>query len=103
MSDQRRRPGAPARLHAVVGGRVEGVGFRATTQDQGRSLGLAGWVRNRVDGSVEVDAEGDRTHLESFLAFLRSGPLGARVEGVAAEWLPPQGDAPFPFEVRRTT
>jgi acylphosphatase len=96
-------PGAPARLHAVVHGRVQGVGFRATTEYEARKLGLRGWVRNLFDGGVEVDAEGDRTHLEKFLAFLHRGPLGAHVDAVQAEWLAADGGAPFPFEVRRTT
>lgn len=95
--------GDPARLHAIVRGRVQGVGFRATTQHEARRRGLSGWVRNRHDGDVEVDAEGDRTHLETFLAFLHRGPLGAHVDGVDARWLTPEGAAPFPFEVRRTT
>jgi acylphosphatase len=91
------------RLHAVVRGRVQGVGFRATTHHEARKLGLRGWVRNLHDGTVEVDAEGDRTHLETFLAFLQRGPLGAHVDAVDAEWLPAEGSAPNPFEVRRTT
>jgi acylphosphatase len=90
------------RLHAIVHGRVQGVGYRATAQYEAKKLSLAGWVRNLVDGSVEVDAEGDRTQLESFLAFLQRGPLGAHVDAVDSEWLPAQGGAPFPFEVRRT-
>jgi acylphosphatase len=45
-------------LHAFVHGRVQGVGYRATTMDEARRLNLAGWVRNRIDGSVEVLAEG---------------------------------------------
>lgn len=92
-----------ARLHAVVRGRVQGVGFRYTTQYEAQKLGLAGWVRNRHDGTVEVDAEGDRTHLETFLAFLHKGPLGAHVDAVESDWPAAVGDAPYPFEVRRTT
>jgi acylphosphatase len=92
-----------ARLHAVVHGRVQGVGFRATTQYEAKKLGLHGWVRNCHDGTVEVDAEGERTDLESFLAFLQRGPLGAHVDAVDSEWLPAAGGAPFPYEVRRTT
>ena len=91
------------RLHAVVRGHVQGVGFRYTTQHEAEKLGLRGWVRNLVDGSVEVDGEGDRVHLETFLAFLHRGPLGAHVDAVDSEWLPAHGGAPFPFEVRRTT
>jgi acylphosphatase len=92
-----------ARLHAIVRGHVQGVGFRYTTQAEARKLALAGWVRNLYDGSVEVDAEGDRPQLEVFLAFLHRGPLGAHVDAVQSEWTAAQGDAPFPFEVRRTT
>jgi len=92
-----------ARLHAFVRGRVQGVGFRYTTQAEAKKLGLGGWVRNLYDGAVEVDAEGDRTQLEVFLAFLHRGPLGAHVDAVDSEWLAAQGGAPIPFEVRRTT
>jgi acylphosphatase len=92
-----------ARLHAVVRGHVQGVGFRYTTQYEAKKLDLRGWVRNLHDGSVEVDAEGDRTHLETFLAFLHTGPLGAHVDAVESDWPAVQGNAPYPFEVRRTT
>jgi hypothetical protein len=46
------------RLHAVVHGRVQGVGFRYFVMREARALGLSGWVRNQADGSVEVEAEG---------------------------------------------
>jgi acylphosphatase len=92
-----------AHLHAIVRGLVQGVGFRYTTQAEAKKLGLGGWVRNLHDGGVEVDAEGDRSQLEMFLAFLHRGPLGADVDAVESEWLPAQGNAPYPFEVRRTT
>jgi acylphosphatase len=90
------------RLHAVVRGRVQGVGFRATAEHEGRKLRLGGWVRNRADGSVEVEAEGPAAALDEFLSFLHRGPLGAHVDAVDAEWLPPQGGASL-FEVRRTS
>ena len=96
--------GAPSknrRLHAVVRGLVQGVGFRATTFDEARRLGLAGWVRNRVDGTVETLAEGPEPKLNLFLAYLRRGPLGARVTGVIEDWSEAQG-APIPFQVKRT-
>jgi acylphosphatase len=94
-------PGKNRRLHAVVRGSVQGVGFRATTFDQARRLGLAGWVRNRMDGTVEVLAEGAEPKLNLFLAYLRRGPLGARVAGVVEDWSEELG-APLPFQVRRT-
>jgi acylphosphatase len=89
------------RLHAVVRGRVQGVGYRATTLDEARRLGLAGWVRNRVDGGVETLAEGDEAKLNLFLAYLNRGPWGARVTSVVVDWTEAQG-APMPFQVKRT-
>ncbi len=88
-------------MHAVVRGSVQGVGFRATTFDEARRLGLAGWVRNRVDGTVEVLAEGAEAKLNLFLAYLRRGPRGAHVAGLVEDWSEEQG-APIPFQVRRT-
>jgi acylphosphatase len=99
MSDS--APGKNRRLHAVVRGLVQGVGFRATTFDEARRLGLAGWVRNRVDGTVEALAEGPEPKLNLFLTYLRRGPLGARVTGVIEDWSEAQG-APIPFQVKRT-
>jgi acylphosphatase len=89
------------RLHATVRGRVQGVGYRATTVDEARRLGLAGWVRNRVDGSVEVLAEGAEPKLNLLLAYLRRGPLGAHVTSVVEDWSLAQG-APMPFQFKRT-
>lgn len=95
------QPAQSRRLHAVVRGLVQGVGFRATTLDEARRLGLGGWVRNRVDGTVEVLAEGSESKLNLFLAHLRRGPLGARVAGVVEDWSEAQG-APVPFQFKRT-
>ena len=75
------------RVRAVVRGRVQGVGYRASTQHEGARLGLAGWVRNLPDGSVELEAEGPRAALEALLAWCAVGPLGARVVGVEPRWL----------------
>jgi len=79
------------RLHAVVRGDVQGVGFRYFLVDSGRRLGVRGWVRNRPDGSVELVAEGDRATLERILEAARQGPRHARVEDVAVEWQPATG------------
>ena len=75
-----------ARLEAVVRGEVQGVGFRYFVEKQARALGIAGYVRNRTDGGVEVVAEGDQGLLDELLASLRKGPLGAHVSGVDAHW-----------------
>jgi acylphosphatase len=91
---------ARARLHAVVRGLVQGVGFRWFVIRRARVAGLDGWVRNRPDGSVECLVEGPRPALERLLADLREGPPAADVTGVDAEWRPPAGDLePFDVEV----
>ncbi len=77
---------AKERLHAEVYGEVQGVGFRAFVLRRAMGLGLAGWVRNRFDGSVELIAEGSRAALESLLADLGRGPSGSAVERVDSSW-----------------
>ncbi len=74
------------RLHAVVGGDVQGVGFRYFVQRRADQLGLRGWVRNNDDGTVEVVAEGTRPALEQLKRALEEGPRMARVDRVDAEW-----------------
>lgn len=69
-------------MHVLVRGRVQGVGFRWFVRESARRLGLAGWVRNRPDGSVEVAAEGSSVMLERLRDELRSGPPGADVASV---------------------
>ena len=87
------------RFHAIVTGRVQGVGYRASAAHEGRRLGVSGWVRNRYDGTVEVDAQAEQPALDSFLVYLRHGPAGARVKSVDVEWLPVVSDL-GPFEIR---
>jgi acylphosphatase len=67
---------------ATVTGRVQGVGFRFAVERVAQELGLAGWVQNVTDGSVETWAQGDEPDLEQFVAFLRRGPRSARVRSV---------------------
>lgn len=62
-----------------VHGRVQGVYYRATARAEATRLGLAGWVRNLPDGSVQVRAQGDPGAVEALLAWCRVGPPGARV------------------------
>jgi len=69
-------------MHAIVRGRVQGVGFRARTAYEARILGLRGWVKNLLDGNVEVLAIGDDAAVDALAAWLRQGPRGARVTGV---------------------
>jgi acylphosphatase len=80
-----------ARVHAVVHGRVQGVSFRWHTEEEAERLGLTGWVRNRSDGSVELEAEGARDAVERLVAWCRQGPPAARVTGVEVAWRAPVG------------
>ena len=80
------------RAHLVVRGRVQGVWFRGSMQDQAGRLAVAGWVRNRPDGTVEAEIEGERAAVDALIAWARQGPPGSRVIDVALEWVPPRGD-----------
>ncbi|MGA7377701.1 MAG: acylphosphatase [Candidatus Sulfotelmatobacter sp.] len=66
----------------VIRGRVQGVGFRWFVEREAHTLGIAGWVRNNADGSVEVLAQGTRDQLFALHSRLREGPRAARVDGV---------------------
>lgn len=74
--------GSVTAIHAVVIGRVQGVGFRYSTQRRAAALGLVGWVRNRPEGSVEVWAQGNPHDVDRLVAFLRDGPPAAGVAAV---------------------
>lgn len=80
------------RVRILVEGRVQGVGFRMSTRDRARGLGLTGWVRNRADGRVEVVAEGPREQLDALVDFCRKGPSFARVDGVAPAFGPAEDE-----------
>jgi acylphosphatase len=70
-----------------VSGKVQGVWFRASTQEKAESLGLTGWVRNLPSGEVEVLACGDNSQQEALLAWLQQGPELAVVKEVTHEIL----------------
>ena len=79
-------------LHAIVEGRVQGVGFRYFVLEVAELLGIYGWVRNRWDDTVEVLAEGERPVLEKMLDALGRGPRGAFVASVKVDWEKPTGE-----------
>ncbi len=72
-------------IHCFVSGKVQGVWFRASTQDQAKDLGLTGWVRNVPDGRVEVLACGERDKIAELQAWLKQGPELAEVTDVTCE------------------
>jgi acylphosphatase len=75
----------------LISGRVQAVGFRYFTEMAAARDGIHGWVANRADGSVEVEAEGEADSLERFERAIRQGPPGARVDHVDVEGTNPNG------------
>jgi acylphosphatase len=90
------------RIHAIARGRVQGVGFRASAAHEARRLGLSGWVRNLMDGTVEVLASGDDAAVDQLVTWLRRGPRGAHVTGLDVHDPPPTltSEQLVGFEVR---
>lgn len=81
-----------ARLTAWVFGRVQGVGFRASTRMRASALGLTGSAANLDDGSVQVVAEGPEAACRELLAWLENGATPGRVTRVTHRWATPTGD-----------
>ena len=79
------------RRRVVVQGHVQGVFFRETVRRRALAGNVAGWVRNRPDGSVEAVFEGERDAVERLVAFAREGPRGARVDWVDVASEEPEG------------
>ncbi|PSC02782.1 acylphosphatase [Alsobacter soli] len=81
-------------VRIIVRGRVQGVGYRAWTEREALARGLQGWVRNRLDGSVEALISGDERQVEDMLRACRHGPRLAAVDDVTVqESAEPAGDA----------
>jgi acylphosphatase len=83
------------RRRVVVHGFVQGVGYRYAVERVARSRGVAGWVRNWPDGTVEAVFEGEAEDVEALVAFCRVGPRGAEVERVDVAPESPDGLAGF--------
>ncbi len=77
-----RQPGQAVRRRVEVRGRVQGVFFREGTRRAAAARGVAGWVRNRPDGSLEAVFEGPPDDVAALLVWARTGPRHARVDGV---------------------
>ncbi|MBD2101337.1 acylphosphatase [Leptolyngbya sp. FACHB-261] len=85
-----------------VSGQVQGVGFRAYTQQRARELGLVGWVRNRADGRVEIQCCGPADQVEALIEWCQQGVPTAVVAGVETSEDIAGNDFPDPFEIRPT-
>ena len=82
-------------MRVTVSGRVQGVGFRWAITERARSRGVAGWVRNQPDGTVEAVLEGPPEAVDALVAWIRRGPPGARVDDVTVEQEAPVGESGF--------
>jgi acylphosphatase len=86
---------ASVRVRVVVSGRVQGVWFRESCREQAVALGVAGWVRNRADGTVEGVFEGPPAAVERLVTWCRTGPSRARVDGFTTTAETAVGDTAF--------
>jgi acylphosphatase len=77
-----------ARIHVVVKGFVQGVGFRYFVYHRAIRLGLTGYVRNTFTGEVEIEIQGDRSLIEECIIDVKVGPRIAQVKDMTFEWLP---------------
>ena len=83
------------RKRVIVSGRVQGVFFRDSTRRRAEAAGVAGWVRNTADGTVEAVFEGDEAAVDEMVEFCRSGPGRAEVSAVDVEDEQPEGLSGF--------
>jgi acylphosphatase len=80
------------RAHVIISGRVQGVFFRVATLEKAKKSKVAGWVKNKHDGSVEAVFEGEKSLVDSVLQWCQQGPPGSRVDNVNTEWETYTGD-----------
>jgi len=80
---------AIVRVHVVVEGLVQGVGFRWFVAHHADALSLRGFVRNLYNGKVEIEAEGERSLIEEFIKEVKVGPRAAHVSDMKFEWQEP--------------
>jgi acylphosphatase len=81
--------------HLIIGGRVQGVGYRDALCAEAQRLGVTGWVRNRRDGSVEALLQGRASDVEAAIAWARHGPPAARVTEVTVAMPPTTFERPY--------
>jgi acylphosphatase len=82
------------RAHLLVSGKVQGVYFRQSTRIEAQSLGVTGWVRNLMDGRVEVVFEGEEHSVKMLVNYCRSGPPAAKVTDLDVRYEPFKGEFP---------
>jgi acylphosphatase len=80
------------RVHMIVHGKVQGVGFRWHTQQLAARYGIVGWVRNRSDGTVEIDAQGPTEAMNKFVQGVRKGSPFSKVTRISTQSKAPRKD-----------
>ncbi|MDR9403474.1 MAG: acylphosphatase [Halothece sp. Uz-M2-17] len=83
------------RAHVYISGKVQGVGYRLSTQSEAVKLGIKGWVRNVFDGSVEAVFEGEQKAVDQMIQWCHQGPPAAVVKNVQVEYETPEGFSQF--------
>ena len=92
MEAAKKREATDKRVHIIIRGRVQGIGFRVFIRDRARQLALTGWVRNRAGDRLEVLAEGDHKRLQQLVVLCNNGPPEAAVQDVLVEWEEPTNE-----------
>ncbi|PPF44264.1 acylphosphatase [Pseudoclavibacter sp. AY1F1] len=83
------------RVNVIVAGSVQGVGYRFSTAQEAKRLGVSGWVRNLHDGRVEAEFEGQETQVDALLAWMAEGPQYAEVTSSRISERTPKGTEGF--------
>jgi acylphosphatase len=83
------------RQRVIVHGRVQAVGFRFGARVEAQRLGVSGWIKNRSDGAVEAEVEGEQAAVDAMLSWLDEGPPGADVTSMSTAELAPTGERGF--------
>lgn len=83
------------RQRVIVHGRVQAVGFRFSARVEAQRLGVSGWIKNRSDGAVEAEIEGESAAVDAMLSWLDEGPPGADVSSMSTADLAPTGERGF--------
>ena len=90
------------RAHVYVSGRVQGVFFRAETENNANRHDITGWVRNLPDGQVEAVFEGEKQQVDAIIEFCKRGPPGAYVRKLDVTWEDWTGEF-MEFKIRHGT
>ena len=83
------------RQRVIVHGRVQAIGFRFGARVEAQRLGVSGWIKNRSDGAVEAEIEGESAAVDAMLSWLDEGPPGAEVSSMSTADLAPTGERGF--------